>query len=68
MLTYAADVCSRMYAADVCSRMFYLRPPSGGGEVDLPMDNARMRLKYKRPEEFGDAGNLGGAHLIKGVA
>ena len=43
-------------------------PFPGGGEVDLPMDNARMRLKYKRPEEFGDAGNLGGAHLIKGVA
>ena len=49
---------------------YVLPTPSfpGGGEVDLPMDNARMRLKYKRPEEFGDAGNLGGAHLIKGVA
>ena len=41
--------------------MQWLPTPSfpGGGEVDKPMDNERMRLKYRRPEEFDGAQNLG---------
>jgi hypothetical protein len=40
--------------------MQWLPTPSfpGGGEVDLPMGNERMRLKYRRPEEFDGAQNL----------
>ena len=41
--------------------MQWLPTPSfpGGGEVDQRMDTERMRLKYRRPEEFDGAQNLG---------